>query len=133
MCNTCNSTYTTNTCRCGCNTCCNSCLWSLLFGNGQSVCRDCCGNIRVTNSCGCNTTWNGCNNTWNRCGGGCGCTNAASANTANTASTDNGNGFFCTTRCQGTAFATTLAASGDNYYAETYNGRGRRSCGCGCN
>ena len=145
MCNTCNSTYTTNRCGCGCggNASCNPWLWTLFFGNRQSVCYDGCGNIRVTNGCGCNNTWNGCgngcnntwngcgnscNNTWNRCGGGCGCNNATTANTANT---DNGNGFFCTTRCQSAAYATTLASSGDNYYANTYGGRGRRSCGCG--
>lgn len=156
------TTSTNNGCGCGCNACCN-CLFNLLYGNSccsnscynpcyQRICRDCNGNIRVSNSngCGystastnngCNGGWNTWNNGWNGNSGhsGCGCENGNSRSgdihfiTVCGNSGNNGNGRRCR-YFEGDTTAT--SDSGDDYYARQYglNGRsGRSSCGCGFN
>lgn len=133
MCNTCNTTNTTNSgCNCGCNNCgCNNGLLSWLFGNNHScgcgnwsnsvwgqngcqrICRDCCGNLRITqfsNGCGCN---NGCS-----CNNGCGCNSGCGCN--------NGCGGV-----QANVFTQSSRSSNDYYYARQYGLNGRSSrCGC---
>ena len=106
MCNTC---YTNVSNR---NFCC--CLWLLngLFGNGcgcngcnttwnnQRVCRDGCGNLRIINGCGTNTTFNS----------GCGCRYCNRV-----IGTTNGNGCGC-----GNTGLTSTATDGEAYYNRQY-------------
>lgn len=133
MCNTCNTGYTTmptssyyshQGCGCGC-----PCLYGLLswlFGGccgyqrqTQSVCRDACGNLRITNG--------------NNCARSCGCGCASQTATANSNAS-----FGCYTFCGrvGNGVATPTV-SADNYYARQYGlnscGATYNSCGCGCN
>ena len=138
MCNTCNTGYTNrcssygNSCQnYGCN--CFSCgLLNWLFGgncgyNRQSVCRDCCGNLRIVNRS------NGCNHSCN-----CGC----AGNTTSQSNTTNGNAqsFGCYTVCGGfgnnasTTFG--VNGNGNDYYDKQYAlGRNAsyNSYSCGCN
>ena len=169
MCNTCNSsgfsngrcgyftTSTNNGFGCGCGCFCNN-LWNLFNGNCcgcnsgynpcyQRICRDCNGNIRVSNSStcgwstwnnGCNGGWSTWNNGWNGNSGhsGCGCENgnARSADIrlitvcGNSGNTDN-------SRRSRHSECDTAATSenGDDYYDRQYglNGRSGR-CPCGC-
>lgn len=130
MCNV----WNTNACGYGC---CNTNNWlNTLFGNTtQSICRDCCGNIRVNQ---CQNTCCGCH-CCHSCGCGCGC-----GNDSGSTSTDNGNGnnggrFACFTVCGNTNSLTQSntanALNGDQYYARQYGlyGYNNSSCGCGYN
>ena len=116
MCNNCNwSNRSSCGCGCGCQ-CCNQynqCgLFNMLFGNTQSVCRDCYGNlvVRNTNPCARNFYNYGC----------------ALANDTSSAS-GNGNGFACVSYCQRANGNGTLFSGNDACYNTTANGR------CGCN
>lgn len=114
--------YRCNQCNCSCSCCNQNSLWNILFGNTQRVCRDCCGNLVVTNNspCWCNNARNsGCYET--RCGG---CTGYDTANT-NTPTNGNG-GFACVSYCQNVGNASVFNGGGCNNNA-SYNGR------CGCN
>lgn len=125
MCNVCNM----NCCGCAGN-------WfnTLFGGTTQSICHDCCGNIRVNqwqnSRCGCHSC--------RHCGCGCGC----NGNGTGTTNTDNGNGsnggrFACYTVCGNfNGFNTptqTSTVNGDQYYARQYGlcAQTRSSCGCG--
>jgi hypothetical protein len=122
-----------NTNGCGCN----SCDWiNTLFGNTQSLCRDCCGNIHVyqrRNTCcachSCSPCQSGC------CGNGGGVTGNGNNATGNgNGTTGNGGGFGCVTVCGGLSGGTGVPTiNTDQYYARQY-GLGtysNRSCGCG--
>ncbi len=124
MCNGCNwnnrSSCGCNS-NCGCNCGCNqNSLWNILFGNTQRVCRDCCGNLVVTN----NNSWgNGCNGCNSNCGCNCGCNNG-------TASASNGSGnnnaYACVSYCQS---VDSSAFTGNNGCCNNSTGYNR----CGCN
>ena len=176
MCNTCNTSFGSNRsgCNCGCNSCTNS-LWNLFSGNScgcnngcgcnswgnwgfQRICRDCNGNIRVRNSCGCSgNTWNwdGCNsccngNTWNWNNGCNSCCNGCDNNNdASVFFTRSGNGnvrcvSFCNTNntsntsdTSNTSNRSSGCIDGNAFFARQFgltSGRsGRSSCNCGCN
>ncbi len=127
MYNVCNSNVNTR-CGCGCNTC--GGFWNGFWNtNTQSICRDCCGNIRINQArCGCQSVYghNTCAQTattWNTCG---------------TAQTNNGCG-----RCH----SDLSQYSGDSYYVRLYalgntqttstaggcGGAGYNGCGNGFN
>lgn len=96
MCNTCNTTFNLNRSGCGCNSCCNGCnscngnsWWNSGF---QRICRDCNGNIRVSNN-GCGCGCNGTSTASNGNGCGCGCNG--------TSTTNNGCGCNCNCNCNG--------------------------------
>ena len=114
-------------------------LWDLFFGGNQTVCRDCCGNLRVRNGCGC-ACCNSCN-----CGCSCGC-NGGSGSQNESGNSQNDNGFSCVTFCgnyaspfvsSGTQGASRCVrqgewngndyTSGSSYSYNSYSG------GCGCN
>ena len=133
MCNTCNTGYTN--CRSSCGNCFSCGLLNWLFGENscntcnrcaQSVCRDCCGNLRIVNRSNC------CNHSCN-----CGC----AGNTSSQGNTTNGNAqsFGCYTVCGGFGNNASTATGGlgyDAYYARQY-GLNRNasysSYPCGCN
>ena len=136
MCNTCNSSVY-NRCSCGTTYGC------------QRICRDCCGNIRVNNNCGCQngTNYNGCAQwLWNLLLGNTYCQRnhcLYAAQTANTngfgcgytAQTANTNGYGCGYTAQ------TTNGYGCGYTAQTTNGYGcgytaqtaTTGCRCGYN
>ncbi len=146
MWNMCNSNFAFGRCG-GCGGCssfsnygCNNGLFSL---NGQRVCRDSCGNLRIQNGCynGCSSC-NGCH-CCNQCHCGCcGCGSNGSNSGTSGNNTGNGNGgFTCVTFCGNSTNNATQTTSmttsdvWDSYYSRQYgvNSRGcRRSC-CGCN
>ena len=111
MCNTFNTGYNCYNARSGCNAC-GSC-----WNNGQRVCRDVCGNLRVYSCypCTCNQSE-------------CGYNGVSTGNNGNT------NGYGCVTVCGNvfnTAQATTADTTNGIYYPRYYGYRGR-GCGCGC-
>lgn len=120
--------YSSYNSSCGCNSCCNR-NGSFWGWGGQSICRDCNGNIRVNqrNSCGC-----GCHRRHCCCHNGCGCQNGCGGSN-NTGNSTNGNGgFTCVTFC-GNSNTSTTTGNVDLYYARQYGlypyGY-NRSCGC---
>ena len=137
MCNTCQMNR--STCVYQNNGFCNG-LFNTLFGNTrQSICRDCCGNVR-TNPCyqtPCGCTPCGCTHCCpQNCGCGCqgGCNNGNNANNGN--GTGNG-GFACVTYCgntanTSTAQTTSTGATTDWYYARQYGLYPRQHGCCRC-
>jgi len=138
MCNTCQMNR--NTCVYQNNGFCDG-LFNTLFGRtSQSICRDCCGNVR-TNGCyqhsGCyvpccrQNCCCGCN--------GC-CNNGTTGNNGNSANNGTGNsGFACVTYCGNTANTSTsqtqtTATNGsiDWYYARQYGLYPRQNGCCRC-
>ncbi len=124
MCNRCNS----NNYSCGC--CNQNSLWNILFGNTQRVCRDCCGNLVVTNNSSCCSC--------NSCNGGCGCNGFSSGNTANTANGSGNGGFACVSYCQSIGGASPYTGNGCNGGSTFGNGNGCNNGStfgnrCGCN
>lgn len=103
---------------CGCNCGCNqNSLWNILFGNTQRVCRDCYGNLVVTNNnscCNCNP---------------CGCNNGASSTGNGNAI---GNAYACVSYCQNVdSNVYSNVYSGNNSgYNNFNNSTGYNRCGC---
>lgn len=136
MCNTCNSSVYTR--------CSNGCGWQNGFGNTynfQRICRDCCGNIRVAEGCGCHNgdyhnvcaqwLWNllfgntYCNCRCNRCGYTAQTTNSNGFGCGYTAQTASTNGFGC---------GYTAQTANTNVFGCGYTARSTNTgCGCGCN
>ena len=136
MCNRCNSNASYSNSSCGCNFCCNSCCgngWGNFWNsNFQSICRDCCGNIHVSNN-GCNSC--GCNSCSSNNGYGCSDTSSSvyvftgCNRTSNATATSNGSDYYAqqygltsTSGCSGTTFGSCGSA----------RRRSRSGCGYGC-
>ncbi|MBE5745443.1 MAG: hypothetical protein E7355_04845 [Clostridiales bacterium] len=119
MCNGCNW-GNRSSCGCGCNGCNQNSLWNILFGNTQRVCRDCCGNLVVTNNNSCGYNCNSCSSC-NRC-----CNN--NGNNATDSLGYNG-GYACVSYCQNVGSASSASVFNGNEGCSGYNARSR----CGCN
>lgn len=128
---------------CGYQNTCGDLLNILFNRSSQSVCRDCCGNLR-TNGCyrtlsPCCQTQSCCHHHCNPCCGcGCGGTGGNANDGGSTSGNGNGNGgFACFTVCGNRGFSTaqtqsTSVIGGDAYYARQYGLYPRRSGCCQC-
>ena len=105
--------------------CCNT-------GVSWSVCRDCCGNLRLVPAR--NQSCCHCCNNGNTCNQGCGCGHGNGATTSTNTNANNGMGFSCFTVCgntTNTANQSSVNCNGDAYYASQYGlGGNRNRCGC---
>lgn len=102
MCNSCYNGYSgySNYSNVSCGSCCNNSLWNL-FGGTQRICRDCCGNIIVSQNNSSHSSYNSC------C---CGCNQ--NGNSGSIANANNNNGYGCVTVCGTLANQATSISNG---------------------